>query len=511
MPDIITKNGPLGLSYSRSPLVKRLLRIALLAGFLLFFAGLLLRFYASAQGVPLLGSDARVFLPQTISFREKGELINRVWPAAAALNRTGQRMVYHGFLFPMLIGGLMPAANYLAAIKVYAAFQAIAILSSVFLLFHFARLWRWKFTPGQLSLLLLFSFIAASYARSEMGRPEPLPTIILCCAVMALSRVSILWGSVIAGIAIGLVTASDPVIGPLAGLVFSTYCVARSAPGACLQRVALAGGVSLLSFGACAVWYPYSLAEWVSGTRGMGSYALGNTGSLMQWHDTFSNGATWRFIATIALIVLALVQTGLSALRSSWRPPSPILFVATLILTVAAFCRFSFYAPWTWYNLLPFVALGLVPVLLSVWRTPGLYRWLTIALALFAALSFPRDLLERAYLLRASITLPQARERFAEVRARYPDAIIALHKSLFPLTEDLTHIVFADENGLPADATLWVYPQAHPPPQRTPPKYAGFELMDNEFNQTPATFFGFPLWFGEHGCGFAVYRRVSPE
>ncbi len=473
------------------------------------------RAYATARGVPLLAADARVFLPQTVSFHERGELINHVWSGAAKLDRTGERrMVYHGFLFPMVLGKMMWRGDYLTLARCLAILQTIATLLPGVLLLILMKRWQWELTARRVLLVLLLMVAGANYTQGSLGRPDVLAAVIVSAGLASIAAAPQSWHKFIAGISIGLVTAAAPVVGVLSGLLFAGYAAWRWQPRRCLIETAAAALLAGVVFAGCFWCYPYSLGEWWDGTMRMGSSAFSQAAQSSSvrsfFYDYVARGSSWFLGVALAL-----------ALWSVWRmrqrsagAASPLLFYGALILLAAALVRFVFYISWARYNLLPLMPLGFLAVFHELGRARAahhrplnFYPRVAFGILLILSFGFVGDLYERAHTLRFGLDLPQARERFAALRARSPAAIIGLHQSLFTLTEERGKIIFNSTAAtIPAEAMLWLQPQAHSRDFQPPP-IAGFRLLENYFNPQPVSLFGRSLWSGDRSCGFAVYER----
>lgn len=504
----------------------------------LFFAAVGFSAFAADE---LLGADAIVFLPQTVPYREQGELINPVWPPAAKLDPTGAgRMTYHGFLFPMLLGQMMGRSDYAALSTTLAALYVAAAVLYCVLLGRLSRRWTGGVLHRQLLVTALVAFACASYLRGGVGRPETLAAIILMGTVLALSHVAETWHGRLAGIGIGLVTAVDPIIGVFGGLVFAGYATWRHAfPRAALEIVGTAG-VALIVFAVCIAWYPYSFADWLYGTLRMGTHALGNVPGARAWplfldqigwlpvvakaafgliyeHVPFLKGAffldrSWFLVATFPLVAWA----GLRLLRRQHRqgagPRAPLAFYATLLAGAWAIDRFVLYVGWARYNIHPLMPLGLLLVGHELARQPDpgerpprVFRWAAITILVITSASFHSELFQRLHLARYSPTLTEARAKLRAIRQENPGAIIALHENLFTLTEDFANIVFWNET-IPASATLLVDAEGN---RRTaaPVDFAGFRLVANHYSRRPMPRLVPPFTPQVRGPGFAVYDR----
>lgn len=494
----------------------------LIAGFALavFVGAIGLRSCATAKGIPLFGTDSCVFLPQTVPFYERGELINEVWRPARHIDPLGKgRMVYHGFLYPMILTLLMWRGDYLAMVGSLAILHAVSALLLCGLLWNFAKCWKWRMTPGQLLLVPLLGWAGANYTQGGLGRPEPLAAIIVMGSALVMSRSHLRWHGCIAGIGIGLATASDPIVGVFGGLAFAAYAGWRFPARRCLLEIAGAAVVSMLALACCFLWYPYSVGEWFRGTSGMGQGALavGERGHYWQNFlvECFSYGSSWFLPGTVLLVVWSGVRLVRRQRRAGQGPCSPLVFYASLLLTGAAALRFVLYLPWARYNVLPFVPLGFLLIFHELGQEsprgrPSPYRFAAVIVLAIASLGLPTDLFQRYHTLRFGLDLRAARSLFNAVRKNHPDEVIAMNQSLFTLTEDYRNIVFWKNEAPPAEATILLDSQFSQR-QLRPVAIDGFRLAADHFNSRPPSLLGVTVPLRDRGCGFAVYLRDGAE
>ena len=491
----------------------------------LFFCALILllsaiayRSYATAQAAPVISVDSIVFLPPAISFHESERLTNPVWAGAPVLDPSGQnRMIYHGFLYPMLVSLLMWRGDWIALAGVLAILHAIATLLVGPFLLNFARLWNWKLTTRCLFLILLFVAACANYTQGSLYRPEPLAAIILMLAVLCASRFSLRWHGPIMAIGIGLLGAIDPVIGVFAGLGFGAYAAWRHSASRFWLELAVAGACSLAVFALCFLWYPYSMAEWFVGTLRMSQSAFAQATGLSMWRLFLANyvyyGCSWMLAATIPLSIWCGVRFLRRRLHTQNGPASPILFFVMVSLGALVQARCILYGPWATYNWLPLMPLAFVPIFYELGRMLEIdrarvshFQRVAFAILFLTAVGLFGDLYERAHMLRSGFNLREARERLAQWRTEHPRTLIGLDKNLFALTEDYSGIALSRSRQPPEQVELWVFAQAFTYHQQ-PPAFAGFQLLENHFNPNRLSLFGIPLWRTERGSGIAIYAR----
>lgn len=519
----------------------------LFVGFALavLLAGIGIRFWATTQGIPLLSGDSVVFLPQAVRYHENGELVNRVWEPATQLDRIGVgRMTYHGFLYPMLLSQLMGRSDYLALAGSVALVQVAAVLLFAVLLVSLMRRWQWEPTSGRLLLILFLTWASTQYVQGIRGRPEALAAIMLMGSVLLMSRTNVAWHGRIAGVGIGLVTATDPIIGVFGGIGFAIYAAWRFPPRQCSLEWVGAGGLAVIVFALCIWWYPYPFADWLVGTWRMGNHALSHGMSARQsplflegmllsegtktvigfiYRSTpFLSGALslspgWFLVGSFPLVL----WSGFRLLRRSYRtgagPGTPVLFYLGVLIAALAIRKYVFYTSWASYNVLPLMPLGFIAIFHELGRDLNalgsnqprisLYRPMAFLILGLTSFGLVADVYQRIHNMRHGPTLAEGREHLRAIQAEFPHAIIAVHESLFTLTEDTTNVVFwMKDDAIPPAATLLVDAQANRL-QETAHVFDGFHLVRDHYNPVPPTLAGIPLKKFDRGCGFAVYHR----
>ena len=479
---------------------------------ILFIAAIVFRSYATARSIPVLGNDSCVFLPQTVPFYERGELINTAW--------NNERMTYHGFLYPMILGALMWRGDYPTLAAVLGILHGVATLLYGLLLWSFARRWSWRVTPERFLLGVFLAAACATHIQGVWGRPEALTALIMMGAVLIINCTPWSWHGRIAGAAIGLMTAVHPMVAVFAGLGFAAYAAWRFKAGRWWCEVVGAAGLSIIVFACTFLWYPYPFEDWLAGTMQMGRTAFAQSVNLRRWEeylpDYLWSGGSWFLLGAICLTLWSSVRLIARRTRANAGPLSPIYFYAMLVIIGVAFYRFVLYAPWARCYLLPFVPLGFCTVFHELGRDRSSehqrlspYRLIAFGTLLILCLGLVGDLLQRAHAMRFDLQLTEARELFQSLRNKHPDKVIALDLNLFALTEDLSNIVLCQSGVPPADAAIFVDAQFNRQ-ELKPIVRDGFQLLSHHFNSTRLTVFGVPVLKVNRGCGFAVYLRETP-
>jgi hypothetical protein len=492
-------------------------RIAASLAIAAFLAAIALRTWTTVLGFPALAVDAVVFQPQAISFARDGSLVNPVWRPAKNLDPEGVgRMSYHGFLSPMVTGSLMNRADAFALTRSLAAIHALSALLFPLFLYRFARLWKIPMNAGVVCWATLLAWVNAHYTLSNVGRYESMAALVLMAGILAGSFFSATWQTRVGGALAGILAAMHPIAGCLAAIGICVRATWKFPVAQCARHIVVAGGYAMAVFTLLLLWYPYGFEDWLYGTLSMGRHAMAPVHAPLVarlrywlWHGPsfFSLGVAvlfafggWRFLRRRQL--------------EGRGPAAPILFYPGIAVALAAIWRFAVQAPWSNYNLMPFVPLGLLLIFKET--APGLeprsrlpQRMLAgaaVAVLLIAAIGPARDTLMRIHFLRHGVTLAEARRELARFREQHPGAEIALDTNLFTLTEDYRNVIFWSGKA-PLGIAYLVVAEAYR--QRpAPPAIEGYELTENHFNPRPPRLLGFALAEDNKGNGFAIYRTV---
>jgi hypothetical protein len=487
-------------------LARRAKPLALLAT-VLVVSWLAFRGATTAAGFPLLGVDGRVFLPQALTYAQSGELINHAWQPAASLDPTGnERMLYHGFLYPMVIGTLIGAPRSENLVLTLAAIQTLAALALPLLLLDLRRRRGIPITLGGWFWTLAFGVATSVYTYGSPGRAEPLVALLIMTAVVVGWRLPVPWRIRGTGILLGVVASLDPLVGLLAALITLPVCAWTMPPRGLVTAALVAGGYAMACFALLITCiYPYSWNDWVLGMLRMGGHALKDGRPSEAFAHWMTNGPNWML--PVAVMVIG---AGAGWLARGRGPASPVAFAVLTVLALAAMVRFTIIQHWAVYNLAPFIPLGMIAPYLAVTapRAALAFRLSIAACLSVIAIGVVRDLALRGFWLDDGISLRDAKARIARFSAAHPQARIAFTEPLYTLVDDVRKVDFFVDVP-PPSATMIVLPQAYEK-NATPPHVRGFSLLEDHFQQSTPVLFGVTLAADQKGCGFAIYQRNEP-
>ena len=454
---------------------------------------------AASKVWPIIDGDGPAYFPAAVEWSLGRPLTNPVWPPP--LNDTidgpgGRRFIYHGFLYPILVGGAARLGGGGAEATVAAAYVLhwlTAVIGAVAVLTAF----RLSGVAAAIAAALLPpSMLALSIAWH--GRVEPLALLIVALAVLAWRLRKPLREFAIGGLC-GALVFTSPACGVLgillAGAAFATD---RNAGLRSLaQAVAGLVGAAL----AAIVIYPYPIGDWIGGVSRHSRINL-SLPSGQGFVQTWLAAPELPLLGVTVVVLAALSAIGwwtLTRDASMRRRASGGLLVLGFAVGLT---RVAFVKTEASYN-----AVVWIPVLAAA-AVAGLSAprgaWIPIAV-----LGLPVIGIARSSLVLAAQFQPGA-VSFRDARARI-EPLVAKGASITPglwlAAGNHSPIVLAVKDG-PSE-TFFVR-QESKTGIAAPPEYPGFALTVNEF-RPGARFLGLPLARTAGGWEFAVYERKPRE
>ena len=187
---------------------RRSRNIALVVFFLGSLSGLLLWF--AIKGFPVPDGDAMYYYPVMLDRASGQGFSNHFSRFVQQFDPTGEgRLVYHGYLYPLLVGSLAWKPCY-ASIEIVVATLEIAALAACIGLFWFAQ----RGTPSARSAMgYLLSATAtlacATVISGHAGRSETIGIPIIATGAILLYTIPFRWHWLSCGVAVGLLAAAQ--------------------------------------------------------------------------------------------------------------------------------------------------------------------------------------------------------------------------------------------------------------------------------------------------------------
>lgn len=454
---------------------------------------------ASERTWPLIDGDGPAYFPPAVEWSLGRPLTNPVWlaPLDDSLDGPGgRRYIYHGFLYPVLIGSIARGFGGGARQTVAGAYIVhwlTAVVGAMAVL-------AWADVSGRLRLLLSFilPFSVLAMSVAWHGRVEPLALFIVSAVCLAWRWLPHMWAMSVAGAGTILLVFTSPVSGALAGSLLLAALVISNRDqtfGRCVAAAAVGGTVA----GLLAIWsYPYPIADWVGGVLRHSRINLG-----LALGQGFV--ATWIKRPELPLlgVSFAVLTVGAAAQLTTFgrdiHRPQWIAGAFFTCLLLAGLFRFAFLKTEASYN-----AVVLMPLFACLALSRYRSAW-TSHLLVFA-LMLPVVGLSRSSLILARQFRPNA-VTFTDVRNKI--------RELAPFGCDITTGLWLAVDNVAAvgiraadrpSSRFFVVQQTNTG-RSTPTELFGYRLVDNQFG-SPLTVLGLPLSRTSGGWEYAVYERA---
>lgn len=470
---------------------------------LYFISGLLVlafSFLASFKSWPLLDGDAPYFMVPALEFSEGRGLINPVWipPLDESVDGVGgRRYIYHGFLYPLLIGrlGAILGGGGAACLTSIHWFNLVAALVSAAGVLAFA----WGSEIGRKVFSFALPLVFFVLCEAMMGRPEPIAIFLLGCALLAGKNISFpklsgLWCFL--GV---LLFFSSPGLGVLGGVLLLLARLRDKQPPRLSDAVWAIGGI-LGGLLLCSSVYPYPLVDWFQGVKTYGQNVLFQPA----WQGFVPTWITRP--QTPFLLVTLAVPAVMAAATLRHRPEgvSLLRWIASLVVAVVfggLLFKLAFVKTEASYNAvvwLPVFLAGILVCSQSVMKNPLILICLALPLL--------------GWLRSWICLLHQTRENtvgFAEVqeiiRGKEKEGI-QVSRGLFLAVSNPEKVFFEQSHGNPPGIPGWRIEQQTNRGLREPPEFPGYRLVENRFGP-PIKILGLPISRTPGGWEYALYRR----
>ena len=457
---------------------------------------------------PIPSGDAGTFVPPMLTWARGEGLVNCVWPASQLHDPTGQqRLVSHGFLFPMIVGSLAPQANFQSIALVVGVLHS-ATLGLWAVIFWWIRetitpgrcSW-WSTTAGFLSLVGLATFLMGFE-----GRPEPFVVFLLGLGVASLFVVRISRSWIVLGCLVGALAATHPIACLLCGLVVAGYGAWVLPAGRWILWLAKVGAVSLLVFAALFSWYPYSLRDWVAGCLHHSAQVMGRppSGGFFYYWITAPQLTGYGFVYLLGGCILAAFlyfRRGEAQCRAGVMVSSAAL--------VAASYYFGGQTPARNYNVLmaaPLIYCLIFGAVCAACQQASRYRVFLVVALMVVGLSgagFCRAVTIFPSFLKRGVKLEEGRQRLAELRKQVSGPVW-LDGGLFPLVDNCRGVSFSDQDMFNAEAILL---QQADHAMIEPPAILGYFLLESKFDLQVPRLLGVKLANSVRGYNYAIYLK----
>jgi xanthosine utilization system XapX-like protein len=450
-------------------------------------------------------TDAIWFLPQGIKFAQ-GEGLRNVYQATYLPDGA---YVWHGFLLPLVLGGVFGTDTY---IKVT---FALAVLNAVNVVLLGAALVRltsdWKLS-SRLLFVIACLLTQVGFLQGVLGRPETLSSLLITCGLLAWSFRPTVAVYVALGVLTGLLAVTSPAPAVFAAGFLVGAILVREKRIAEVFKIGAILTMAALAAIAVAFWfYPYSLGQWIWGLQQHANTVIKDSDG-----PVTMNLLLQRFVISSGRFGSGLVFAfcWAMALRLVWsirreRPLHCVLVAVVVLLVSLALLRMAFNGQFYYLLCLFPLAAGVAAVALHARSAPA--PLLRFGLLLALALSSLDPLLLQAgrFFGYTGLPLPEARRLFAEDFRDMPGKVaVSMDLAVLSDTTDRLEVLYKYVPPCEEPDTDWLVTQQYCFFYAEPPNYANFKLVKNRFAAKQKLPGRLSQWFGVNGYGYAVYERV---
>jgi hypothetical protein len=469
----------------------------------------LLALLLSLVAIPIPVVDAPYFLSAAHFFANGEGLRNPFYHFVP--DDPGARVIWHGWLYPWLIGTL-PASSDYATILVGPAL--IGLGAAVLYAHILRRIARARMIALSLPPLLGFALYFIAW-----GRPELLVMLLLVAVPPLLTRFTRMEGQALLALLLGVIAVTHPTIAMMCvPLIVLAHGIAGSTPRFFLRAMLCFVVITPLTLALLTTALPgFTVADWMHGLLYNAHYTStrDDPGSLAQYY--LEN----RVFPGIGMILPIMVLFGIHILRGAPRAPFALALTgAGTLAWIAIAWYFGFRLPATCYNLLAFGPLTLIG---AAWMMDGprpargLLRQAMLAGQTLLALIALGGVLYSSAVNLASYqqgvpmrALQAALVQFTpgDFTVAVPDAFASPVAEMIGERRVLAYpgpMLGAKEVMARADAApVKILMQAVTGYLGSPPVPPGYRLADDRFHRDPALFFGLPIKKNYNDWAFAI-------
>lgn len=468
-------------------------------------AAALLTFLQTANFPFVPFTDAICFLPQAVKFAQ-GEGLRNVYQFTYLPDGA---FVWHGFLLPLVLGGVFGTDTYIKVSFALAVLNAANVLLLGAALVRFTTDWKPIFRWIFLTLCLLTQ---VGFLQGVLGRPEMLSSLLITCGLLAWTFRPSFAVYMILGFLTGLLAVTSPAPAVFAAGFLAAAVLLREERIAAVLKVGTILAVAALAAIALAFqFYPYSLAQWVWGLQQHANAVLKDTAGpltlnlLLQRFVIFSG----RFASGLVFASIWIIAVMFVWRTRRERPVYSYMATVIVFLVGLAVLRMAFHGHFYYLLCLFPLAVGLAAAALRTGNPYGPMLRFGL-LAMLALSSLDPLLLQAGRLLGyTGLPLPEARRLFAEDFKDMPGKV-AVSMDLAALADktDRLEVLYNYVPPCEEPDTDWLVAQQYCFFYAEPPTYANFKLVNNRFAAKQKLPGRLSQWFGVNGYGYAVYERV---
>jgi len=457
-------------------------------------------FWLNASARQPLDGDSVFFIPNAMYYAAGDGLRSpvREWVGGHPPPGDG-RLIWHGFLAPMLIGSLAPTPDYPGVLATLAFLQALPVVvfgaAALRLLTPSCRGWR-------NALLLLGAAISLAAIVDDNSRPETVSILWVSIGMLIESFKEGTWRFAVQGALLAALACTSPISAVICGLAYLVY-ITGSVPRTEIKPRLMAG----LTFGALGLlvllnWYPYSIGELLSGLRKNSVVVTDYQGSryLYYWFIDHPLLGLLVAIGMVRTVLLLTMQT------DAWRRRGAF---GMLLLVAAAV---AYFAPdarnYNIFPLMPVVLLLFMDSVVDLERRYGEVPFCSGVIVLVVSGAFFLRMFAIGILTEPNVDRRALERALAELGGKGRVAVTpALLTGLARCANaEVINKLIASGCVLPTRPDWFVLQQINPWRER-PLVISGYDLMENRFSNIRPTLMGFRLSNSLRDYSYALYKR----
>lgn len=464
---------------------------------------------------PAPGGDSLFFTLPGVNFAASHELTSPLFVDGRVYDRLidtsgRRRFLHYPPLFPLALAYLMPQSTPRGAFMVISIIDVMVVVFSAIFIFITVR------SGGALGwssalLIGLSLFAVATTADQSGGRPEILARFIFALGLISAVFVGRKYLWLLFGVLIGLMGATHPPAGLIAGLLTLTLFSAWYSSKKTLLHTSSAFLVAVLVFLAVITVGPFEIGETLVAMRKMGnivsSYLIENEAfnpKLFLTHYFFDPGAPFIGGATILLLACGIVVYR----KNRNRIASPVLFFMGVILLVTMVFWLMFYIVGHQFYISVFSPLLFGGLVYYAARSGKFMKLTTAIIILLAASGIARDMFFFPSFLARGVKFADARSEFKDIQSRVNEGRFGVTSALWTLSENYNQMYTYTWPEVPEKDTPVIFLQQAYGGRLTPPGIPGCILVKNRFN-APPEIFGLKLGNSLRDYAYAIFECDS--
>ena len=458
---------------------------------------------------PMLDGDSPAYFPIALQYKQGKGLISLF--DGFPIKDPKRRLVFQGFFNHIVRAFLSPSpSNHSMRMVLSFEISLCFLLSFIF----FNNLFSVKPPSLQNSILIGFSlFPIATFLIGNGGRPEAFSMLLLLMGAISFQHFKNKYSYWISAIFVGLLAASNPLIGLLSGgLLFSIVSV-NFYFAAAIRHMTYILLIATSSFFSCFLLYPYPTSDWFEGMLRASKFAVSlsrfDLNGFIYYYFTKPGSTFLGLIWILILICLTFLM-----IKYQKKIRSPILFLLVIITLLSIMKKTFILDMPRSYNLFVFTPLGISILLwaynhmsnskISSIKLYSFFLTLIISFSL-SSIGFVREIVLFPVFIAHGLGYSQARQDLKQIRASFPGELI-LSSGLLPLTEDYSNVAEWNSSHKYASATLVIQQtNIRHPNRHLPPKIPNYKLIINKFSKQTPILLGLKLANTPRGYNYAVY------